>query len=102
MFTWMAWTLPVAVFFTCIVAMLIGMTVWELKSPTTLRRGFLPIATTRGDRLFIGLLGAAYVNLAFVGLSERMVEWFALASEPSVWISLALSMALLALIMRKG
>ena len=102
MFNWMAWTLPVAVFFVCIVLMLIGMTVWELKSPTVLRRGFLPMATTRGDRLFIGLLSAAYVNLAFVGLSGQMVEWFGLANEPSVWISFLLSMALLLLIMKKG
>jgi predicted small integral membrane protein len=102
MFNWMAWTLPVAVFFTCIVLMLVGMTVWELKSPTLLRKGFLPIATTRGDRLFIGLLSAAYVNLAFVGLSGRMKGWFGMENEPSIWISLVLSMALLALIMRKG
>jgi predicted small integral membrane protein len=102
MFNWMAWTLPVAVFFVCIVLMLIGMTVWELKSPTVLRRGFLPMATTRGDRLFIGLLSAAYVNLAFVGLSKQMVEWFGLANEPSVWIGFLLSMALLLLIMKKG
>lgn len=102
MFNWMAWTLPVAVFFVCIVLMLIGMTVWELKSPTVLRRGFLPMATTRGDRLFIGLLSAAYVNLAFVGLSEQMVGWFGLANEPSVWVSFLLSMALLLLIMKKG
>jgi predicted small integral membrane protein len=102
MFAWMAWTLPVAVFFVCIVLMLAGMTVWELKSPTTLRKGFLPIATTRGDRLFIGLLAAAYVNLAFVALSEKMIAWFGLASEPSIWISFLLSMALLGLIMRKG
>ena len=64
MFEWMAWTLPVAVFFCCIVLMLAGMTVWELRSPTVLRKGFLPMATTRGDRLFIGLLVAAYINLA--------------------------------------
>ena len=102
MFDWMAWTLPVAVFFTCIVLMLIGMTVWELKSPTIERKGFLPITTTRGDRLFIGLLSAAYVNLAFVAFSERMVSWFGLEQEPSVWISFVISMALLALIMRKG
>ena len=102
MFEWMAWTLPVAVFFGCIVLMLAGMTVWELKSPTTLRRGFLPMATTRGDRLFIGLLSAAYVNLAFVAFSEKMVGWFGLAEEPSIWISFVISMALLALIMRKG
>jgi predicted small integral membrane protein len=102
MFDWMAWTLPVAVFFSCIVMMLIGMTVWELKSPTVMRKGFLPIATTRGDRLFIGLLSAAYVNLLFVALSEKMVTWFSLAEEPSVWISFVASMALLALIIRKG
>ena len=102
MFDWMAWTLPVAVFFTCIVLMLIGMTVWEIKSPTTMRKGFLPLETTRGDRLFIGLLSAAYVNLIFVGLSGRMAQWLSLSAEPSVWISFVASMALLVLILRKG
>ena len=102
MFNWMAWTLPVAVFFTCIVLMLIGMTVWEIKSPTMERKGFLPMKTTRGDRLFIGLLSAAYVNLAFVGLSEKMMTWFGLEQEPSVWIALALSMILLSFVMKKG
>ncbi len=102
MFAWMAWTTPVAVFFTCIALMLAGMTVWEIRSPTVLRKGWLPIATTRGDRLFIGLLTAAWVNLAFVAISERMIEWFGLDEEPSIWISFGVSMLLLALIMRKG
>jgi predicted small integral membrane protein len=102
MFDWMVWTTPVAVFFVCVVLMLAGMTVWELKSPTIVRKGFLPIATTRGDRLFIGLLGAAYVNLAFIGLAGKFTAWFSLEQEPSVWISFVLSMALLALIMKKG
>jgi len=102
MFAWMAWTLPVAMFFSCIVLMLVGMTLWELKSPTVLRKGFLPIATTRGDRLFIGLLSAAYLNLLFVAVSEKMVGWLGLASEPSIWISFVLSMLLLGLILHKG
>jgi predicted small integral membrane protein len=102
MFEWMAWTTPVAVFFCCIALMLAGMTVWEIKSPTTLRKGFLPIETTRGDRLFIGLLSAAYVNLAFVGISGRLTEWMNLEAEPSIWISFVLSMALLGLVLRKG
>jgi predicted small integral membrane protein len=102
MFEWMAWTLPVAVFFTCIVLMLAGMTVWELKSPTVLRKGFLPIPTTRGDRLFIGLLSAAYLNLAFVAVSEKMISWFGLEQEPSIWFSFAVSMLLLGLVLRKG
>jgi predicted small integral membrane protein len=102
MFDWMAWTLPVAIFFSCIVLMLAGMTVWEIKSPTVMRKGFLPIPTTRGDRLFIGLLSAAWLNLAFVAVSEKMIDWFGLAQEPSIWISFIASMLLLALVMKKG
>lgn len=102
MFDWMVWTLPVAVFFSCIALMLVGMTVWEIKSPTTLRKGFLPIATTRGDRLFIGLLSAAYINLAFVGMAGWITQWLGLESEPSIWISFVLSMLSLALVMKKG
>jgi predicted small integral membrane protein len=102
MFEWMAWTTPVAVFFSCIVLMLIGMTVWEIKSPTTMRKGLLPLETTRGDRLFIGLLSAAYVNLIFIGMGGKLSAWFGLETEPSIWISFVLSMCLLAFIMRKG
>jgi predicted small integral membrane protein len=102
MFEWMAWTLPVAVFFACIALMLAGMTVWEIKSPTVERKGWLPISTTRGDRLFIGLLCAAYLNLAFVAVSERMIAWFGLEQEPSIWFSFIASMLLLGLVLRKG
>jgi predicted small integral membrane protein len=102
MFEWMAWTTPVAVFFTCIVLMIAGMTVWEIKSPTLVRRGFLPMDTTRGDRLFIGLLAAAYLNLAFVGLSGWLAQWLSLESDPSIWFSFVASMVMLVWIMRKG
>ena len=102
MFDWMVWTTPVAVFFTCIACMLVGMTLWEIRQPTVLRKGLLPIATTRGDRLFIGLLSAAYINLGFVGVAGKLAEWLALEAEPSVWISLFISMAVLALVMKKG
>jgi predicted small integral membrane protein len=102
MLHWMVWTLPTAMFFICIGLMLMGMTIWELRSPTILRKGFLPIATTRGDRLFIGLLVAAYINLGFLGLSEKLAQWLKLQQEPSVWISFVVSMVVLALIMRKG
>ena len=98
MFDWMAWTLPVAVFFTCIVLMLIGMTVWEIKSPTTMRKGFCRWRRPRGDRLFIGLLSAAYVNLIFWASAARWSSGSALSAEMSVWISFVASMALLVLI----
>ena len=75
-FSWMAWTLEVAVFFIGVVLMLIGMTIWQVRSPSIERKGFLPISTTRGDRLFIGLLSAAYVNLAWAGLTD-LTQWVA-------------------------
>ncbi|NGM87537.1 DUF2160 domain-containing protein [Parapusillimonas sp. SGNA-6] len=102
MLNWMMWTRPTAIFFICIALLLAGMTIWELKRPTRLTKGFLPIATTRGDRLFIGLLVAAYINLGFLGMAEAMAGWFGLTQEPSVWVSFAVSMLVLALILRKG
>ena len=73
MFDWMAWTTPVAVFFACIVAMLIGMTVWEIaRGKPSSGASLGPIATTRGDRLFIGLLSAAYPSTC---CSSRSAWW---------------------------
>lgn len=63
---WMAWTFPVALFFFCIVALLTLFTVLALRYPETPRRGVLRLETTRGDRLFITLLGAAFINLGWL------------------------------------
>jgi predicted small integral membrane protein len=74
--SWMAWTRPVAVFFAGIAVLLVGMTLWELRSPSVPRKGLLPLTTTRGDRLFIGLLLAGYINLAWTGLTD-LNQWWA-------------------------
>ena len=64
----MAWTLPTGIFFACIALGLISLTVIELRWPTVSRKGYLPIVTTRGDRVFISLLTAAYLHLSWVAL----------------------------------
>lgn len=102
MFRWMAWTTPVAVFFIAIFVMLAGMTAWELRAPTITRRGFLPIATTRGDRLFIGLLTMAFANLAFVAARPWLASLLGTAEKPSMFIGFGLSLVLLAIVVRKG
>jgi predicted small integral membrane protein len=67
--SWMAWTWPTAVFFIVIALMLIGMVIWEkLRPGGAPRHGILGLDTTRGDRLFISLLGSAYIHLAWLGL----------------------------------
>jgi predicted small integral membrane protein len=65
--SWMAWTWPTAAFFAFIALCLACMTVWELRAPSGgPRRGILGLDTTRGDRLFITLLGSAYIFLAWL------------------------------------
>jgi predicted small integral membrane protein len=64
---WMAWTLPTAIFFGVIGCTLIVFTILAIKFPETPRVGILRIETTRGDRLFITLLGSAFINLAWLG-----------------------------------
>ncbi|KGM86259.1 putative small integral membrane protein [Roseovarius mucosus DSM 17069] len=66
--SWMAWTLPTAIFFGVIATLLITFTVLAIKFPETPRVGILRIETTRGDRLFITLLGSAFLNLAWLGI----------------------------------
>ena len=67
--SWMAWTWQTAAFFAFILACLIAMSVWEAKSPGGgPRHGILGLATTRGDRLFITLLGSAFIFLAWLGI----------------------------------
>ncbi len=82
---WMAWTQTTAIFFGCIALLLVVMTIWEITSRSIERKGLLPMATTRGDRLFIGLLSSAYIHLSFLALTEWSL-WIALAASV-VWVA---------------
>ena len=76
---WMAWSFPGALFFLTIALLLSLMAVWEYASPGgNPRVGILRFETTRGDRLFISLLGSAFIHLAWLGLSGANL-WWALA-----------------------
>ena len=88
---WMAWTAPTAIFFVTIAIILACMTIWQVTRPALERRGFLPIPTTRGDRLFVGLLGSAYIHLAWIGLTDM-----------SLWIAFAIAIVWMVVLMRWG
>ena len=67
--TWMAWTWQTAAFFVFIALCLIAMVLWEKKSPGGHpRKGILGLNTTRGDRLFLSLLGSAFIHLGWLAL----------------------------------
>jgi predicted small integral membrane protein len=88
-FAWMAWTWQTALFFAAIASLLVVMTALAILRPETPRVGVLRFPTTRGDRLFIALLGAAFIHLAWVGLIG-----------PSLWWAMAVSFVYAALVFR--
>ncbi len=66
--SWMAWTWPTALFFIAIFASIAAMGVWEYYAPGGApRRGVFGLDTTRGDRLFISILGSCFIFLAWLG-----------------------------------
>ncbi|MEI2299261.1 DUF2160 domain-containing protein [Ensifer sp. MJa1] len=76
---WMAWSFPSAMFFLTIFALLSMMAVWEYASPGgNPRVGILRFETTRGDRLFVSLLGSAFIHLAWLGFVGGQNLWLAL------------------------
>ena len=87
----MAWTWPTAMFFSAVVVMLLMMTLWQIVQPTAERRGFLPMSTTRGDRLFIGLLGAAWIHLGWM-----------MGSDQALWAGSIIALIWFLVVMRFG
>ena len=67
--SWMAWTWPTAFFFIFVFGCIAGMGLWEYYVPGgSPRHGIFGLDTTRGDRLFITLLGSAFIFLAWLGI----------------------------------
>ncbi len=86
---WMAWTWQTATFFAVIAFLVATMTALAALKPETPRVGVLGLSTTRGDRLFISLLGSAFIHLAWIGL----------VGEP-VWGAMLVSLAYAAAVFR--
>ncbi len=83
MLSWMAWTWPTALVFIGIFSAMGVLTLLEIRNPGGDERlGALGLVTTRGDRLFISLLGSVYIFLA----------WLGLVGMP-LWIPLGLALA---------
>ena len=83
--SWMAWTWPTALFFLYIFGSIAAMGVWEYYSPGgNPRRGIFALDTTRGDRLFIALLVAAFIHLGFVYATETESFWLPLGVSAAV------------------
>jgi predicted small integral membrane protein len=87
--SWMAWSWPTAIFFVSIALILVTIGVLHIRAPSAPRVGVLRFPTQRGDRLFITLLGSAYIHLAWLALTDA-----------SLWLALALSAVFAILVFR--
>lgn len=66
---WMQWTTPTIGIFIGVIVTLTSMTVWDIWSPSTKRKGFLPFGFTRGERLFLSVVvffGTVILMIAFL------------------------------------
>jgi predicted small integral membrane protein len=70
---WMAWTTGTAILVACVFAALVGLAVLSAARPSTPRKGFLPMATARGDRIYVGLLGTGLILVLLIALSSAPV-----------------------------
>jgi len=68
------------VFITFLILSITSLTVWGAIVPGVRKKGFLPIPTTRGDRLFIGIMSS-------IGL---ILIWLALVGNQTLWLAFAL------------
>ncbi|OED50646.1 hypothetical protein AB838_01685 [Rhodobacteraceae bacterium (ex Bugula neritina AB1)] len=76
MLSWMAWTWPTALVFIGIFSAIGVLIIAEIRQPGgAVRKGVLGLTTTRGDRLFISLLGTSYIFLAWLGLVGMPLWW---------------------------
>ncbi|KNG94217.1 DUF2160 domain-containing protein [Pseudaestuariivita atlantica] len=73
---WMAWTPATFALFCAIFGAMAILTVLEVMRPGgDERRGALGLVTTRGDRLFISLLGAAWIFIVWMALIGMPLWW---------------------------
>ena len=73
--SWMAWTWQTATFFVAIGVILIAMILITALRPHAPRLGLLGIETTPGDRLFLSLLGSAYICLGGLYFFGPPIGW---------------------------
>ncbi|MCY1125867.1 DUF2160 domain-containing protein [Frigidibacter sp. RF13] len=73
---WMAWTPATLAVFIGIFSAMALLTVLEIRRPGgDERTGILGLTTTRGDRLFISLLGTSYIFMAWLWLMGMPLWW---------------------------
>ena len=78
-FGWMRWNWQSAAFLGAILFAIVGFTVWDVVSPAVPTKRALPMPTTRGDRLFIGIMMTIGLFLLWLAIIGNQALWGAAA-----------------------
>ena len=85
---WMAWNWYTAAFFVSIATVLTIMTLLAIYRPETPRVGILRFPTTRGDRLFVSLIGTAFIYIVWIRLTGGTTMWPPLGLALLYWTAM--------------
>jgi predicted small integral membrane protein len=90
--SWMRWTPPTVAIFIGLLLTLTVMTVWDIRSPSIRRKGFLPVGFTRGERLFLSIV-------IFFG---TIILWIAFLKNTNLLWALPVAAILIIIVVRWG
>jgi predicted small integral membrane protein len=90
--SWMRWTPPTIAIFIGLLLTLTVMTVWDIRSPSIRRKGFLPVGFTRGERLFLSIV-------IFFG---TIILWIAFLKNTNLLFALPVAAILIIIVVRWG
>jgi predicted small integral membrane protein len=87
---WMHWTVQSAIGFAALFVTLCVLAYMDKVAPSYGRKGFLPIVTTRGDRVF----------MAIVSMVLIFFLWLKFFPEVTLWGAAAISAAVMAILLK--
>ncbi len=79
MLDWMHWTTPSIIGFAVIFGIILVVNIVDIFKPGYARKGFLPIPTTRGDRVFICIVSSIIVFFLWMKFMPESSLPFSLA-----------------------
>lgn len=86
---WMLWNIHTGLVFIGIGLLLIVLLIIDLlMGPNFPRKGFLPMQTQRGDRVFISLIALFIIHMVWITVFEDISPWGAMAAAAPVVFSI--------------
>lgn len=78
MLAWMHWTWQSGIAFLLLAGLLIGLAILDRFHPGYSRKGLLPMATTRGDRVFLSIVTLVALLLLQLKFLPDLSSWWVL------------------------